>query len=162
MGRRMPAIERFRAKVDSSAGPDGCHVWTGAKTKGGYGTFLGDNDAVVYTHRWILGVDRGEPLASHEWALHKCDNPPCVNPRHLYVGDIRQNVRDAMERGRANLDGLALGRLAGKTLGQRRTGSELCGSNRGLSRHYRHGEKPCEPCRVANRKYQRTRRAAAK
>jgi hypothetical protein len=89
-------MERFRRSVDMSSGPDGCHVWTGKGDKDGYGKFGFNNRA----HRWILGQLRGKPLESSEWALHHCDNPPCVNPAHLYVGTALENARDKLSRGR--------------------------------------------------------------
>src|SRR5699024_62252 len=40
------------------------------------------------------------------WVLHTCDNKKCVNPKHLYLGDVKQNVKDAVERNRwARQDG---------------------------------------------------------
>jgi hypothetical protein len=100
--RRLP-IERFHEQVDASAGPDGCHLWTGTRDPDGYGMFY-TNRAHRAT-RWILGYQRGEPLATDEWALHHCDNPPCVNPDHLYVGDSLQNVADRVRRGRSGKRG---------------------------------------------------------
>nr|WP_221374410.1 hypothetical protein [Actinoplanes polyasparticus] len=92
-------MERFNEQVDTSAGPEGCHLWTGASDPDGYGMFY-TNRAHRAT-RWILGHQRGEPLAADEWALHHCDNPPCVNLAHLYVGDLVQNVADRVRRGRS-------------------------------------------------------------
>lgn len=51
-------------------------------------------------HRWLLGHLRGAPLQPGEVACHYCDNPPCCNARHLYVGTQADNIRDAMVRGR--------------------------------------------------------------
>jgi hypothetical protein len=153
---------RFISKVDASAGPDGCHLWTASKTPDGYGHFAVSSTSRTFAHRWILGYLRGSPLLRHELALHHCDNPPCVNPKHLYVGDQTQNMRDCVDRGRANLAGLALGRQPGKTLGKFRTGPELCGTARGYSRHRRHGEPTCAECRSAIAAYQRNRSAVAK
>jgi hypothetical protein len=87
--------ERFMAKVDTSAGPDGCWPWTGARDKDGYGVF-----GQARAQRWLLGYRLNRPLLPDELACHHCDNPPCVNPRHLYVGDYSRNQADAVERGR--------------------------------------------------------------
>lgn len=93
----IPALERFMSYVDISGGPDACHPWTAARNRYGYGRFGKTQTA----HRWILGHLRGEPLRPEQHALHHCDNPPCVNPKHLYVGTPAQNMRDKSARGRA-------------------------------------------------------------
>jgi hypothetical protein len=90
---------RFLSYVDASGGPDACHHWTGTMVNG-YGQFSAKGKDLG-AHRWILGHLRGEPLGPDEQALHHCDNPPCVNERHLYVGDHAQNMRDRTERDRA-------------------------------------------------------------
>jgi hypothetical protein len=92
-------IERFREMVDASAGPDACHLWTGpARNAKGYGAFQVGGRAEV-AHRWLLGELRGRPLAwPAEVGCHRCDNPQCVNPRHLYVGSHSDNTIDAIER----------------------------------------------------------------
>jgi hypothetical protein len=48
-----------------------------------------------------LQIKLGRELAKGEFALHKCDNPKCNNPDHLYVGTQKENVRDMMDRKRA-------------------------------------------------------------
>lgn len=92
-------IERFEEQVDATAGPQGCHPWTGSCDADGYGLFNADRRTYRAT-RWILGRERGRPLTKDEWALHHCDNPPCVNLAHLYVGDATQNAADRERRGR--------------------------------------------------------------
>jgi hypothetical protein len=97
--------ERFMAMVDNSAGEDGCHLWTGRRLPlrgGSYGIFVATrrHGGTTRAHRWLLGHLRGRPLEPDELALHHCDNPPCVNPKHLYVGDAAQNMRDCVDRGR--------------------------------------------------------------
>ena len=101
---RPSIIERFWSYVDTSGGPDDCWPWTGwTDSRSGYGRFRADTIGLL-PHRWLLGMIRSEPLAwtsaHHEMACHHCDNPPCCNPRHLYVGDQFKNMRDCVDRGR--------------------------------------------------------------
>lgn len=96
---RADIYERFLSHVDASAGPESCHIWTGNAIAYGRGKFS-VNHRMITSARWLLGYLRGRPLSSDEWALHHCDNPACVNPKHLYVGDRMQNRRDMLDRGR--------------------------------------------------------------
>lgn len=75
-------------------GPDECWEWTG-RTQYEYGAYKHHR-----AHRFALEEKLGRSLRREEHALHRCDNPPCVNPSHLYVGDATQNTRDMMARGR--------------------------------------------------------------
>lgn len=100
-------LDRFWSKVDRSGGPDACWTWTIGCSRGGYGNFQVRRNGKHYTFiasRWVLGMLRGEPLRwddeKREEACHHCDNPPCCNPAHLYVGDRSQNIGDAWERGK--------------------------------------------------------------
>src|SRR5262249_18430785 len=96
----LTPLERFDRYVDRTAGPEGCHPWTGLRDPDGYGIFHGGKGSTRRPHRWILGHSRGAALRRDELALHHCDNPPCVNPAHLYVGDAKQNMQDKIDRGR--------------------------------------------------------------
>lgn len=92
------AMERFEARVDKSAGPEGCWPWIGAHFKTGYGRFY-DQGKNHVAHRWLLGQLRGEHLVwPEERGCHRCDNPPCCNPAHLYIGDAASNMADAAKR----------------------------------------------------------------
>jgi hypothetical protein len=93
-------IERFWRQVDRSGGADECHEWTGARHGQGYGHFKAA-DTMHKAHRWLLGYLRGQPLRDGEFACHHCDNPPCCNSRHLYVGDHPRNMADMVARGRS-------------------------------------------------------------
>jgi len=74
-----------------------CWEWQGAKTKAGYGITRHDGE-ICYTHRIIL-QSHGEGFSEDkEFACHKCDNPSCVNPEHLYAGNHTDNMEDAKER----------------------------------------------------------------
>jgi len=95
---KLSVEERFWSKVDRSAGPEGCWLWTGSGDPKGYGTFWHDG-RTRKAHRasWLLfkgGIPEGI------WVLHRCDNPPCVNPAHLWLGTNADNVADMMRKGR--------------------------------------------------------------
>jgi hypothetical protein len=91
--------ERFMSYVDTGGGPDTCWSWTGGRATGGYGNFWAGGSQVL-AHRWLLSFLRGQPICPGEVVCHRCDNPPCVNPAHLYVGDHFTNMQDMVERGR--------------------------------------------------------------
>lgn len=101
---RHASVEQlFWQRVDTSAGLNGCWPWTGIGRPDGYGRL----EAIVDGHRVNLRASRvslelalGRPLADGMYACHTCDNPPCVNPAHLYEGSPTRNMRDAVERGR--------------------------------------------------------------
>lgn len=59
--------------------------------------------------RRILGDLRGRELEATEQALHRCDNPLCVRPGHLYVGSAKDNSMDARDRGRMRPGGVSMG-----------------------------------------------------
>ena len=105
---------------------DGCWVWTGARaggnrpgeTEGRYGYVNIGGGEMRYVHRLAVG---NVPDGKH--VLHKCDNPPCFNPDHLYVGSRSDNMSDAVERGQivAQLDVL---KDARQKTGYDKTGGE--------------------------------------
>jgi predicted DNA-binding protein YlxM (UPF0122 family) len=91
-----PAEERFERqyKVDDESG---CWVWTGATEGGGYGT-IGVNGGSMGAHRYSYKLHNGE-IPEGAFICHKCHNPPCVNPDHLYAGDAKTNAQDAIDNG---------------------------------------------------------------
>lgn len=93
--RLRPRFDRF---VDRSGGPDACWPWLGFRNRKGYGKFDG-GPLGQYAPRVALALD-GRPVEDGRQACHHCDNPPCVNPRHLYSGTQLDNSRDAVARGR--------------------------------------------------------------
>jgi predicted XRE-type DNA-binding protein len=88
---------RFFDKVDIRS-PDDCWDWQAATDEKGYGRFW-LNGGMRLSHRVAYFLKHNEEL-SEEFVLHKCDNPSCVNPNHLYTGDQQDNIDDAVERGR--------------------------------------------------------------
>lgn len=90
---------RFWSKVDKR-GPNECWPWMGYRKYLGYGQFSLADGCRVLASRISLGFHMGRELNSAEHALHRCDNPPCVNPAHLFVGDARANHLDCLSKGR--------------------------------------------------------------
>lgn len=88
---------RFWAKVDKSGD---CWLWTGLRSKQGYGKFYLEG-RTLGAHRVALALSMGLAVPVDDlWTLHHCDNPPCVNPAHLYLGTPSDNVRDMVVRRR--------------------------------------------------------------
>jgi hypothetical protein len=85
-----------------------CWLWTIGHDEQGYGIFYYHDETgkqrKTRAHRWLLGHLRGRPLSrkvvGEEDGCHRCDNPPCVNPAHLYIGTRKQNAADAVARKR--------------------------------------------------------------
>lgn len=76
---------------------NGCWVWGGYKVKG-YGRVY-RNNRQVSVHRLIWEFYKG-PIPQGVQVLHKCDNPSCSNPEHLFLGTQKDNVHDCMNKGR--------------------------------------------------------------
>lgn len=90
-------IERFWSRVDRR-GPKECWPWLHRVDKDGYG-LLSFEFVRLRTHRIAFFLSTGiEPLCMR--VLHECDNPPCCNPRHLFLGTADENMRDKCEKGR--------------------------------------------------------------
>jgi len=90
--------DRFWEKVKKGS-PDECWLWTGSLFQPqGYGRVI-VNRKRQKAHRVAWEITRGA-IPEGKWVLHKCDNPPCCNPAHLYLGNVIDNARDMMERGR--------------------------------------------------------------
>ena len=88
---------------------DECFEWQGARTNKGYGQVRNAGKR-VYVHRLVWSLVNG-PIPDGLHVLHRCDNPPCVNPEHLWVGTNLDNARDCAEKGRQNIQrGEASGR----------------------------------------------------
>ncbi|UAJ78343.1 HNH endonuclease [Leifsonia sp. ZF2019] len=95
-----PLKDRFWSKVNIGD-PDECWEWTAHRKVTGYGQFTLRKGVFLTASRVSLALS-GVVLEPGVVACHKCDNPPCVNPSHLFAGTQRANTFDCVEKGRGN------------------------------------------------------------
>jgi hypothetical protein len=95
----VPDTERFWSRVIKGPSPNDCWKWKGGKTKR-YGYVKSKTKSVSHlAHRLSYLIHNGE-LPHDLDVLHKCDNPECTNPLHLFLGTQADNNRDAAAKGR--------------------------------------------------------------
>jgi hypothetical protein len=97
--------EKFWEKVDKNGCfcerlQSRCWIWNGWKISGGYGK-IKINGIVIYAHRFVWNITNGE-IPVGILVCHKCDNPSCVNPEHLFLGTMKDNMQDKIKKGRGN------------------------------------------------------------
>jgi hypothetical protein len=96
LSRSVPLEVRFWSRVNKTAT---CWLWTGSiRNQFGYGRIRANN-VTWPTHRlsWVLA---NGPIPDGLWVLHRCDNPRCVRPDHLFLGTPKDNSQDRDAKGR--------------------------------------------------------------
>jgi hypothetical protein len=104
-GNRPNRLEKtLRERFDDKWEPElntGCWLWTGADSRLGYGRMrlpVPEARTVNATHvAWM--VYRG-PIPDGVVLCHRCDTPQCVNPDHLFLGTLSENIMDSINKGR--------------------------------------------------------------
>ena len=91
----IPVIDRFLNKVKKT---DSCWIWTSGRNNKGYGWFW-DGEKIDGSHRFSYRYYNGT-IGEHLCVCHKCDNPSCVNPEHLFVATQSDNLKDMYEKNR--------------------------------------------------------------
>ncbi len=96
--RYQKLTDRFWSKVDKNGD---CWIWTASRSKKGYGRIgLGSRkEGVALAHRVAYELSIG-PIPEGLDVLHSCDNPPCCNPGHLFLGTQQDNMADKIAKGR--------------------------------------------------------------
>ena len=90
--------ERFWSKVDKK-GEDECWNWLGHIRDDGYGWAAYKGHILAHRLSWI--INKGE-IPEDKDVLHRCNNPTCVNPNHLYLGTQIENIKQRNDEGRTN------------------------------------------------------------
>lgn len=98
---RKPLKGRLLARVEITT--SGCWEFQGSRSEKGYGRIGSGSLAnqTILAHRASWLVHKGDiPLGM--FVLHHCDNPPCINPAHLFLGDHKTNMEDMSSKGRGS------------------------------------------------------------
>lgn len=96
-GRPASTVEHFWSKVDVRE-EDECWEWRGGKDSDGYGGVrVGNRDYRAHRYSWMINYG---DIPKNFLVCHKCDNPPCINPKHLFLGTHKDNVNDMISKGR--------------------------------------------------------------
>lgn len=173
---RQKCVAELRASVDVVE--SGCWEWRRARAEFGYGVWSKRSLLPVSTRQTVLahrvvgwlwlglpaerinGNPRGAPTLQ---VLHRCDNPCCCNPEHLYVGNAGDNARDMVERGRLSLARLrdeqvvrirqlALGGVSYGEIGRRLGVGMVAARDAAVGKSYARVEYPTAPARPRGRR----------
>jgi hypothetical protein len=148
--RRKSLEEYFWLRVKKT---DGCWLWTGRKAYWGYGSvqlYAGAPRTGAHRASWQIHYGK---IPEGLWVLHKCDNPQCVRPDHLFLGTNTDNMRDCWAKGRGKAPD-SRARMALKT---------SCANGHQFtdeSTYWHNGHRKCRICHMLHERIRRSRRLA--
>jgi hypothetical protein len=96
--RNWSKRERFETLYEHNH-TTGCYDWIGGKNNIGYGMFR-DGDKMRTAHRVSYEIYNNKTIPKYMCVCHTCDNPKCVNPSHLWLGTMKDNMDDKMRKNR--------------------------------------------------------------
>lgn len=135
-------IEKFKALL--IVDKNDCHIFTGSTDENGYGRITFQYKKHI-AHRFSYEIQNGE-IPKGMLVCHKCDNPPCVNPGHLFLGTELDNNMDKIKKGRDH----------NKSKTHCKNGHEFTPDNTGIDRQSKRRCKTCD--RINHRKRSATNR----
>ena len=97
--KRKPIQDRFQEKYTVNEKTN-CWEWLGYLDRDGYGQFHLNKKTTKKAHRFSFETQNGE-IPTGICVCHKCDNPKCVNPKHLFLGTHQDNIQDKVKKGRS-------------------------------------------------------------
>lgn len=96
-------VARFWSKVNRLSGEDSCWIWTASHDKNMYGKFRifeKGNKTDIRAHIYSWQLFSGRKIPDGVLVCHTCDHPYCVNPKHLFLGTVKDNNDDKISKGR--------------------------------------------------------------